>query len=665
MPPLAIRLLLFSLVLLVVGRGPAARAQTPATDSLRRALARTAPDSTRVLTLLQLAYTFRASRPDSMMLLTQQAWELSSKLGFEKGRGRAQGLTGTGLRERGDLPKAYANLLLARQIGQRTHDLEGEALSLNGLGNISMDLHQYQQAIGQYREAEAQFRHLKRMAWVVGSLTNIGNCYEKLNQLDSALVIQRRAEALLARYPRPKLAASLVLRNMGTVQARLGHYPEAFGYYRRALRETYLNNDLRNRSMTEYHLAKLFYTLHQPDSSLRYARQSVRTGQQVGYRLTLEGSGNLLKQIYQARHQPDSALRYQNLASAAHDSLYGPEKFRQMQLLAFREQQRQQRQRAEHELQAARYQRLALLGGLGVILVIALVLGIANYRQRQTNRLLHERNLRIEAQRNELNRALTELRATQTQLVAAEKWAFVGELSAGIAHELQNPLEFMRRFAEVSVGLLGPNGEAQANGVGQEILAGLRKNLHEISQHGQRASAIISEMLTHAHPDTSPPVPTDVNALVAENLRLAYQTTPHANLTPAVELEMEFAPGLPAVPAAPPELGRALLNLFVNALHAVRARQQAGEPGFQPQVCVRTQRAGDSVEIRVRDNGLGMSANVVAQAFQPFFTTKPLGEGTGLGLALAHDIIVKSHRGTLLVDTREGEFTEFTVRLPA
>lgn len=665
MPVPAARLLLLFLWLSLTGWGQRAYAQSPATDSLRRILAHTPADSARVLLLLELGRSYRASQPDSTMYLAQEAWQLARQLNFDKGRGRAQGMIGMVLRERGELPKAYANQLIGLQLSRQSHDPEGEAYNLNCLGNISLDLRQYPQAIGYYRASEGLYRRLHRLPWVVGALTNLGSCYEKLNQLDSALALQQRAERLLAQNLRPRLAVALTLRNMGIVQARLGHPAEAFAYYRRALQETQATNDLRNRAMAHYHMALLFEQRQQPDSSLLHARAALNNAQAVSFRLTVMDAGVLLARLYQARHRPDSAFHYQSLAGVARDSLFGPEKFQQLELMAFTEQQQQLRQRAAQEQQTARYQRAGLLSLLGVALTVALLLGWANRRQRHANRLLNERNAQIEAQRNDLNEALTEVRAIQAQLVAAEKWAFVGELSAGIANELQNPLAFMRKFADVSVGLLDHDGTAPPEGLEQQIMDGLKQNLREISAHGQRASSIIADMLAHARPGPRQPVPTDLNALVAENLRLAYQGAPAQEITPAVELETRFDPAVGSVTAVPQELGRALLNLFANAFYAVRQHQQASGPGFQPQVSVQTRRVGDAVEVEVLDNGFGIAASVAERVFQPFFTTKPAGDGTGLGLSLAYDIITKSHAGTLTVETQEGTFTRFVVRLPA
>ena len=657
--------LLLPLWMLLASLGTPANAQTAATDSLRSVLARTPPDSSRVRLLLKLAYTYRASRPDSTLHLARRALGLARHLRFGQGEGRALGLLGAALRERGELPRSFAYQLAAGQLGRANHDVEGEAFSLNALGNISLDLRQYRLAIGYYSQSRALYEQLHLPHWVAGALTNLGSAYEKMGVLDSALLLQRQAERLIARHPRPRLAAALALRNMGTVQARLGHPAQAIDYFRRALRETTRSNDFRNRAMTQYHMALLYNTQHQPDSSLYYARQAMRSAQAVTYRVTVLGAGNLLAHLYQGRHNSDSAYHYQSIALAAQDSLFGPEKFRQLQLLSLAEQQRQQLHREQSTQQTARYQRLQLLAAIGFFITIALLLGWANRQQRRANRLLNQRNALIEAQRNDLGEALAELRATQTQLVAAEKWAFVGEMAAGMAHELQNPLAFMQRFADVSMGLIEQEDAAHPAGLEQTIMAGLRQNLLQISEQGQRASAIIADMLAHARTGSSPPQPTDLNALVAEYLLRADHGPRTPNGPAAIELHTSFAPGLGPVAVVPAELGQALLNLFANALHAVRQRQQATPAGYQPMVSVSTRQADGAVEVRVRDNGPGMPEALKNKIFQPFFTTKPAGEGSGLGLALAHDIITKGHHGTLTVESHEGEFTEFTVRLPA
>ncbi|WP_375418319.1 ATP-binding protein [uncultured Hymenobacter sp.] len=297
-------------------------------------------------------------------------------------------------------------------------------------------------------------------------------------------------------------------------------------------------------------------------------------------------------------------------------------------------------------------------------------------QEQEKQALLAAQNETLErqvAQRTqELRSSLTELQATQNQLIQQEKMASLGELTAGIAHEIQNPLNFVNNFSEVSTELcqeaqelleatrLPSATKAELTG----LLADLSQNQLKISQHGQRAASIVRGMLEHSRQSTGERAPVDLNALAQEYRRLAYQGLRAKDKSFNAELKTDFAADLPLVPAVGADVGRVLLNLFGNAFYAVQQRQQRGEAGYQPTVSVRTRQVGAHVEIRVRDNGTGIPAAVRARIFQPFFTTKPTGEGTGLGLSLSYDIITKGHGGTLRVESREGEGTEFIVSLP-
>ena len=292
-------------------------------------------------------------------------------------------------------------------------------------------------------------------------------------------------------------------------------------------------------------------------------------------------------------------------------------------------------------------------------------------QEQDKQALLAAQNETLETQvaqrTGELQRSLTDLQTTQTQLIQAEKMASLGELTAGIAHEIQNPLNFVNNFAEVSTELVAELKEAQTAGDAEEVAAladDLAQNLGKIHQHGQRAASIVRGMLEHSRQSSGERAPTDLNALCDEYLRLSYHGLRAKDKTFNAELKTDFAPDLPAVSAVGGDLGRVLLNLLTNAFYAVKQRQLLGQPGYAPAVGMSTRQANGQVEIRVTDNGTGMPAAVQAKIFQPFFTTKPTGEGTGLGLSLSYDIVTKGHGGTLAVESREGEGTTFIITLP-
>ncbi|HEX8428108.1 sensor histidine kinase [Hymenobacter sp.] len=363
-----------------------------------------------------------------------------------------------------------------------------------------------------------------------------------------------------------------------------------------------------------------------------------------------------LSRFYDAHGQPAEAQRYSRIYLALADTLDAAEGgFHVAQYEGERIEQAKNAQiadlRHEQAIQVLRIkQRNLLLGGAFLIVVLLSGLGVFIYRQLQTNR-----------------RTLQQLRQAQNQLVQSEKWAFVGELSAGIAHELQNPLNFMKNFAEVSTKLVDGMGNSPAkeqNSLEQEILTGLRQNLREISEHGLRASAIIKNMLEHSRSGTSQPTLTDLNALAAEATQLAYQGFQTQDSAFKVALKTEYDAQLRPTLASPQDLSRVLINLCTNALQAVRQRQQTAEAGYEPEICVRTVQHNGAVEIRVCDNGTGMPESVQSQIFEPFFTTKAPGEGTGLGLSLSYDIVKKGHGGTINVNSEVGKGTEFIILLP-
>ncbi|MBD0293812.1 MAG: HAMP domain-containing protein [Flavisolibacter sp.] len=271
----------------------------------------------------------------------------------------------------------------------------------------------------------------------------------------------------------------------------------------------------------------------------------------------------------------------------------------------------------------------------------------------------------------ELERSLKELKATQTQLIQSEKMASLGELTAGIAHEIQNPLNFVNNFSEVSTELVEELKEgslkALKNRNGSEVerlISSLSQNLQKINYHGRRADAIVKSMLMHSRKSTGEKELTDINKLIDEYLRLAYHGMRAKDKNFTITLHTDFDSGIDKISIVPQEIGRVLLNLFNNAFYAVQEKKRKVKDTYEPVITVSTKQYNDRVEITVRDNGLGIPQNVLDKIFQPFFTTKPTGQGVGLGLSLSYDIITKGHGGEIKVETKEGEGAEFVIQLP-
>ncbi len=291
--------------------------------------------------------------------------------------------------------------------------------------------------------------------------------------------------------------------------------------------------------------------------------------------------------------------------------------------------------------------------------------------------LVQERTAELTQQKEALQMTLNELQATQDQLVQREKLASLGELTAGIAHEIQNPLNFVNNFSEVSTELVKElqdereKGAARDTELEAEILADLNQNLEKIGHHGQRASAIVRNMLQHSRTSTGQRELTDINALADEYLRLSYHGLRAKDKTFNASFVADLDPDVAPLNVVAQDIGRVLLNLFNNAFYAVQQRQQQErETGtlagyaYRPAVKVSTKQTPVGIEIRVADNGIGIPDELEGKIFQPFFTTKPTGSGTGLGLSLSYDIITKGHNGTIEVESEEHKGTTFTIMLP-
>ena len=269
----------------------------------------------------------------------------------------------------------------------------------------------------------------------------------------------------------------------------------------------------------------------------------------------------------------------------------------------------------------------------------------------------------------QLQQSLNELKATQAQLIQSEKMASLGELTAGIAHEIKNPLNFINNFSEVSVELSNelkdelskPTPDKENT---NELVNDITQNLQKINDHGKRASSIVTSMLEHSRASKGVKQPTDINALVSEYLSTSYEEMILKNKSFSAFVKKQFDPSVKELNIIPQDIGRVLLNLFNNAFYSVNEKKKQLNGSYEPHVLVSTKQTGDKIEINVRDNGLGIPEKIIDKIYQPFFTTKPTGQGTGLGLSLSFDIITKGYNGEFKVNTKEGEFAEFIITLP-
>ncbi len=285
--------------------------------------------------------------------------------------------------------------------------------------------------------------------------------------------------------------------------------------------------------------------------------------------------------------------------------------------------------------------------------------------------LLHEQE---KAKSEELAAALDQLRKAQDQLVVQQKLASLGSLTAGIAHEIKNPLNFVTNFAEVSVGMVKEIQESlelerprmdpgEFSNI-QDILADLQQNVSKIQEHGKRADGIVRGMLMHSRGQSGERQMTNINTLVAEYIKLAYHGMRAQDSQFNVTIQEDYDASIGQISVIPHDLSRVFLNIANNACYAAHEKKKKGEDNFSPTVSARTRNLGDRVEIRIRDNGDGVPESIKQRIFEPFFTTKPTGSGTGLGLSMSYEIVVQQHKGDLRIDTEPGEYAEFIITLP-
>ena len=451
------------------------------------------------------------------------------------------------------------------------------------------------------------------------------------------------------------------------------NFDSAWHYIQRTIKVSRTQQNSYSEAYGNIVLVQYFEATHQPDSVIIYANQALKLSRPIQEQQYIAETYEALSGAYQYNNQTDSAFIYLQLAKTLGDSLAQVEieQTNRYLNLNFDEQRRQRELEEEKASFQTKIRTNTLLGSTFTLLIIAFFL----YR---TSRQKQKANILLKEQKEEIESTLDQLKSTQSQLIQSEKMASLGELTAGIAHEIQNPLNFVNNFSEVNDELIEELREAVANNDKKEIdliLDDLKENENKIKHHGQRAEGIVNGMLQHSRTSQGEKEPTNINALADEYLRLAYHGLRAKDKSFNADFKTDFDPDLPKINVIPQDIGRVLLNLINNAFFAVnqKATRHSAQKGslpagrqesknYSPEVVVSTHQLNGKIEISVRDNGEGIPEQVRDKIFQPFFTTKPTGSGTGLGLSLSYDI-VKAHGGELSVKSEENVGTEFTVIL--
>ncbi|TAL42715.1 MAG: GHKL domain-containing protein [Chitinophagaceae bacterium] len=598
------------------------------------------------------------TKPDTARVIAEKALALSRELRYVRGVVTNLNELAEATRFLGNYPLALKLNFEALQMNREMKDINGEARTMAFIGLDYIEFREYHLGLEYLLSAIRLDKEMHNQLRETFSLTNAANAYDLLKMPDSALYYSKLAYKTYTGLNHGPLK-SLILTRMGNAYVALGKKDSALTYYQMALANSMNVNEKVNLSKIQRKIAEVFELTRQYDSSLYYARQSFLNGELLIQRFELLETSELLTRLFYQRKNMDSAFYYQDVAKAMTDSLYGPQKFKELQLLMLEEQQRQQEIQREQERYKNNTKMVGLWSAIGVFFIIAFLLYRNNRHKQKANALL-------QSQKEKIQNTLSELKATQSQLIQSEKMASLGELTAGIAHEIQNPLNFVNNFSEVNGELIRELKEEVIKGNLEEVSAianDIESNSEKINHHGKRADAIVKGMLQHSRSSSGIKEPTDINALADEYLRLSYHGLRARDKSFNATMKTDFDETIGNINIIPQDIGRVVLNLINNAFYVVDEKKKQNQHGYEPIVSVSTKKSNGTVEIKVKDNGNGIPQKVLDKIFHPFFTTKPTGQGTGLGLSLSYDI-VKAHGGELKVETKEGEGSEFIIQLP-
>jgi len=609
-------------------------------------------DTTQVRRYIRLATLYATLKPDSTIYYSDLALKLSEKLNYDWGKAYAYRTFSSAFKVMGDFPLAIEFLQKAKDIISRSKnesrifDLEIVTANLNfSQGEYRQTVDFYLQSLPKTKpESESDFRNYLYIA----------ASYAGLHKPDSALVYSKLA------YPVAfKRGSNLgwVHSVFGDAYFQLNKMDSAMTHFKLSYlisKKTLAIIDYINSAIG---IAKVYKAWGNIDSCIWYAKLALAESQSGSFRDRAIIASTLLGEVNE-KIDPGEAVKYYKLAFAINDSVFGQQKIRQVHNLKYKEELRKRDAEERDRESKAKLQRYLLIGGIAAFAFITLIL-LRNNRQKQKAKTIIEK-------------AYSDLKSTQSQLIQSEKMASLGELTAGIAHEIQNPLNFVNNFSEVNKELIDELKEELKAGKTEDAIAladDIKVNSEKITYHGKRADSIVKGMLQHSRSGSGQKESTDINNLLDECMRLSFHGMRAKDNSFNAKTETSFDSSLAPVNIVSQDIGRVFLNLFTNAFYSVMQKKKDISSGsaaanYSPEVTASTKKEGNKVIITVSDNGNGIPQKVVDKIFQPFFTTKPTGEGTGLGLSISYDIITKGHGGELKVETKEGEFARFTIILP-
>ena len=628
-------------------------------------------DSNRFVLLEEMCYNEVRDLHKAVLYATEMK-SLAEKTGNKKYLRRAWYSLGTKERLRTHMEAALNAFFKSAELAKELKNLLAEGESYLAIADMYSNAGNHNVSTDYYTKAITALRQSKDSTSLASALLNLGDEMRKAKKYDSAELYTVQAKEIFERLDNAT-GKAYGLGNLGMIYAATGKQEQAKKNLQEAIFLLEQHEDYN--AVCDYLLSMtdIYRDKEQMPEAIRYALASLQYAKQYGLREQAADGSVRLSALYEKTGNSREALRYYKQHVALRDSINNLQTVQQMADLRTHFEVSQKQAEVDKISQKEKDQKkvsVLLTIILGMALIISAILVINNRHRKKAYAILNLQKKATEEQQTKAENALGELQAAQKQLIYSAKMASLGEVTSGIAHEIQNPLNFVNNFSELSMEMLEELKEAVPDKLSEAeksnietLTKDLAGNLQRIYDHGKRAESIVKSMLQHSRSSTGHQEPTDLNTLVEESLKLSYHGALAKDKTFIAGFTTEFDQQIGQIILVPQDISRALLNLFNNAFYAVNQENKKGVPGFKPLVQAITKRGPDKITITIRDNGTGVPAGISDKIFQPFFTTKPTGEGTGLGLSLTYEII-KAHNGELKVYSEDGKFTEFVIELP-
>jgi signal transduction histidine kinase len=572
-----------------------------------------------------------------------------------------------------DIPKGMEYYLKSIHTAEEINYLRFICAGYVSLGGLYTRMDDKTNALLYFQKAREANKQLNNPSIDGRLLVYDGNDYEKAGRYTESIDAFKKALKIANEADSGLIVT--IHKNLAEVYNRIDSVSLAFKYATITVNYAKRRGDNLLYAEAVVPFSETYLKNKMPDSAIYYAKMGYDYAKRIGAVEVMRDNAEALAKAYAYKKDFANAYSYHLLFVNHQDSVLNTEIRNKSAVLQYNAdlEKKQAQITALHEQKKTQQNFLySVLAVLLLIIITAFILLKSNRQKQKANKLLKKQKLEIEDQRDQTNKALEHLQQTQAQLIQSEKMASLGELTAGIAHEIQNPLNFVNNFSEVNKELIEEVKSQKSKLKSEEIdelLNDIAANEEKINHHGKRADAIVKGMLQHSRTSTGQKEPTDINALADEYLRLAYHglrakdPRDSANNSFNATLKTDFDGSIGNINIIPQDIGRVILNLINNAFYVVDEKKKQQPNGYEPTVSVSTKKMNGQVAIKVKDNGNGIPQKVLDKIFQPFFTTKPTGQGTGLGLSLSYDI-VKAHGGELKVETKEGEGSEFSIQLP-